>query len=134
MLRNILLVSFFIGSACSFYLEYLKVNSEELIDGTLVSATSPDSVDQDEDLPVHEEQIPGVCFLCKQVVKKVKKHLGNHENANKIKEKLKRGCDYLPVGKDICKKMVNNHIDILVEELSTDDDPKTVCVKAGICK
>ncbi|XP_058255679.1 antimicrobial peptide NK-lysin-like isoform X1 [Hemibagrus wyckioides] len=135
MLRNILLVFFFIGSACAFYLEYLKVHSEELADGTLqVSATSPDSFDQDEDFPASEEQIPGACALCKLVVKKVKKHLGDHENANKIKQKLMRGCNMLPAGKDLCKRLVDKHINILVEELSTDDDPKTVCVKAGICK
>lgn len=30
--------------------------------------------------------------------------------------------------------MVNKHIDVLVEELSTDDDPQTICANAGICK
>ncbi|XP_053093650.1 antimicrobial peptide NK-lysin-like [Pangasianodon hypophthalmus] len=129
MFWNLLIASFFIGSACAMHLEYLKVDSaEELLVGTL------DSVDQDEDLPMPEEQLPGVCWICKWVMKKVKKHLGNRENAEQIKEKLKRGCDKIGLLKDRCKKIVDKNIDILVEELSTDDDPKTMCANAGICK
>nr|ABC17997.1 NK-lysin type 3 [Ictalurus punctatus] len=123
MLRNLLVASFLIGAAYAVHLEYLKVDSEELLDETW-----------DEDLLMPEEQIPGLCWICKRLMKKVKKHLGNHENAEKIKEKLRRGCDKLPAVKDLCKKMVNKNIDLLVEELSTDDDPKAICAKAGLCK
>lgn len=28
-----------------------------------------------------EEQLPGVCWICKWVMKKVKQHLGNRESA-----------------------------------------------------
>ncbi|KAI5102395.1 hypothetical protein C0J45_7747, partial [Silurus meridionalis] len=120
-------------SACAMHLEYLKVDSEELHDGTLVS-TSNVYVGQDEDLLMPEEQIPGVCSICKRIMKKVKHHLGNHENAEKIKEKLMNLCDKLGPVKNICRKMVTKNIDMLVEELSTDDDPKTICAKAGLCK
>ncbi|XP_034164192.1 antimicrobial peptide NK-lysin isoform X2 [Pangasianodon hypophthalmus] len=124
MFWNLLIASFFIGSACAMHLEYLKVDSaEELLVGTL-----------DEDLPMPEEQLPGVCWICKWVMKKVKKHLGNRENAEQIKEKLKRGCDKIGFLKDQCKKIVDKNIDILVEELSTDDDPKTICANIGVCK
>ncbi|KAK2843440.1 hypothetical protein Q7C36_011655 [Tachysurus vachellii] len=134
MLRLIFLASLLIGSACALHLEYLKMDSTEVTDGTLVSATSHGSVDQDEDLLDLEALIPGTCWLCKKIVTKVKKHLGSHEKVEKIKEKLRRGCDNLGEVAKLCKKLVNRHIDILVKELSTDDNPKTVCAKAGICK
>ncbi|GAA6096684.1 NK-lysin type 3 precursor [Tachysurus ichikawai] len=123
MLRLIFLASFIIGSACALHLEYLKMDSTELTDGTL-----------DEDLLDLEALIPGSCWLCKKIVTKVKKRLGSHEKAEKIREKLRRSCDKLGPVAELCKKLVNRHIDILVKELSTDDNPKTVCAKAGICK
>ncbi|KAI5102396.1 hypothetical protein C0J45_7748, partial [Silurus meridionalis] len=90
--------------------------------------------DQDEDLLMPEEQIPGLCYICKRIMEKVKHHFGTHENAEKIKRRLSRLCDKLGPVKTICKEMVTKNIDILVKELSTNDDPKTMCAKAGLCK
>ncbi|XP_053365385.1 antimicrobial peptide NK-lysin-like isoform X2 [Clarias gariepinus] len=123
MLRNILLASFLIGSACAMHLEYLKVDSDELLDGNL-----------SEDLPMTKEQIPVVCWACKWVMKKVKKHLGNHEKAESIRAKLKNVCDKIGLAKTACKKMIDKNMDILVDELSSGDDPATICVNAGLCK
>ncbi|KAF7704454.1 hypothetical protein HF521_021526 [Silurus meridionalis] len=111
MLRNVLVAFFIIASACAMHLEYLKVDSEELHDGTLISATSNVYVGQDEDLLMPEEQIPGVCSICKRIMKKVKHHLGNHENAEKIKEKLMNLCDKLgPVKKFVGKWLLRTLI------------------------
>ncbi|XP_053365384.1 antimicrobial peptide NK-lysin-like isoform X1 [Clarias gariepinus] len=134
MLRNILLASFLIGSACAMHLEYLKVDSDELLDGNLISDIFNDFVDQSEDLPMTKEQIPVVCWACKWVMKKVKKHLGNHEKAESIRAKLKNVCDKIGLAKTACKKMIDKNMDILVDELSSGDDPATICVNAGLCK
>ncbi|KAF7704456.1 hypothetical protein HF521_021528 [Silurus meridionalis] len=122
MFRNILVTYFIIASACAMQLEYLKDDSEELLDRTL-----------NEDLLMTEEQ-PVLCLICKHIIEKVKHHLGKHENAEKIKKELMTLCDKSGPVKRMCKEMVTNKIDILVKELYTDDDPKTICAKADLCK
>lgn len=52
----------------------------------------------------------------------------------KIKQELKRGCDKIGLVKDICKKFVDKNFDVLEEELTTDDDPKTICANINVCK
>ncbi|KAF4084115.1 hypothetical protein AMELA_G00125020 [Ameiurus melas] len=130
MFCNLLVAYFFIGSACAMHIEYLRVDSaEELLDGTL------DSADQDENLLMSETQLlPGACWACQWAMKKVKKQLGNNPNVDMIKAQLTKVCNSIGFLRGICKKMINKFLDILVEELSTTDDPTTICVNIGICK
>ncbi|XP_026790004.1 antimicrobial peptide NK-lysin isoform X2 [Pangasianodon hypophthalmus] len=124
MFWNLLIASFFIGSACAMHLEYLKVDSgKEPLVGTL-----------DEDLPMPEEQLPGVCWACEWAMKKVKKQLGDNAKADMIKAKLMKVCDSIGFLRSLCKKMITKYLGTLVEELSTTDDPKTICANIGVCK
>ncbi|KAM9466841.1 antimicrobial peptide NK-lysin-like isoform 1-T2 [Clarias gariepinus] len=128
MFWNLLVASFVIGSACAIHLEYLKVDSdEELLDGSL------DSVDLKKDLQIPEEQLPGACWACKWAMGKLKKELGNNSNQDTIKQAVTSVCDTIGFLQSICRKMINKYLDVLVEELSTTDDPKTICVNIGIC-
>uniref|UniRef100_A0A8C9VXI6 Saposin B-type domain-containing protein n=1 Tax=Scleropages formosus TaxID=113540 RepID=A0A8C9VXI6_SCLFO len=52
---------------------------------------------------------------------------------NEVRDKLHRVCDKIGFLKSLCKKFVTKTIDILVEELSTTDDAKTICVKVRAC-
>ncbi|MCI4382623.1 hypothetical protein PGIGA_G00017010 [Pangasianodon gigas] len=128
MFWNLLIASFFIGSACAMHLEYLKVDSaEELLVGTL------DIVDQDEDLPMPKEQLPGMCWACVWAMKKVKRHLADNANADMIKAELTKVCDSIGFLRGLCKGMINRYLDVLVEELSTTDNPKRICANIGVC-
>ncbi|XP_026789995.1 antimicrobial peptide NK-lysin-like isoform X2 [Pangasianodon hypophthalmus] len=123
MFWNLLIASFFIGSACAMHLEYLKVDSaEEPLVGTL-----------DEDLPMPEEQLPGVCWACEWAMKKVKRHLADNANADMIKAELTKVCDSIGFLRSLCKTMINRYLDILVEELSTTDNPRRICANIGVC-
>ncbi|NP_001187137.1 NK-lysin type 1 precursor [Ictalurus punctatus] len=130
MFWNLLVASFFIGSACAMHMEYLRVDSaEELLDGSL------DSTDEDEDLAMSETQLlPGACWACQWAMKKVKKQLGNNPTVDIIKAQLKKVCNSIGFLRGLCKKMINKYLDTLVEELSTTDDPTTICGNLGICK
>lgn len=65
-------MEFYSGLICLQYLLFAKV----------ISATYNVSADQDDDLLMIEEQFANIlCGMCKKFMKKVKKHLGNHENA-----------------------------------------------------
>ncbi|KAL4593245.1 non-pathogenic pore-forming peptide-like, partial [Arapaima gigas] len=82
-----------------------------------------------------EEQLPGICWVCKWIVNKVKKTLprDNSEKQDEVKNKLLRVCDKIGFVKSVCKKFVSRSIDVLVEELSTNDDAKTTCVNLKAC-
>lgn len=51
-----------------------------------------------------------------------------------IKSKLAGVCNSIGFLRSLCKKMINKYMDTLVEELSTTDDAKTICINIGICR
>ncbi|KAK2825982.1 hypothetical protein Q5P01_020196 [Channa striata] len=88
----------------------------------------------DMDVPVEVGKIPGVCWACKWALNKVKKVLGKNATAESIKGKLMSVCNEIGLLKSMCRKFVNTHLGELVEELTTTDDVRTICVNAGACK
>uniref|UniRef100_A0A4W4GZW3 Saposin B-type domain-containing protein n=1 Tax=Electrophorus electricus TaxID=8005 RepID=A0A4W4GZW3_ELEEL len=132
MLQNILICVLFACSACAMHLEYLKIESAE--DDLLNSVLDQyyESEGLSETLP--KTGADPFCWACKWVVKKVKKHLITNAKAEVIKNKLLQVCDQIRLMKTKCKKMVTKYMDVLTDELSTTDDPQTVCINVGICK
>ncbi|MEQ2188559.1 hypothetical protein GOODEAATRI_016317 [Goodea atripinnis] len=51
-----------------------------------------------------------------------------------IQSKLKVVCNELGLLKSKCHKFVNKYLGILIEELTTTDDVRTICVNTGACK
>ncbi|KAG7328345.1 hypothetical protein KOW79_008289 [Hemibagrus wyckioides] len=129
MLWKLLIASLLISSVCAVHLEYLKIDyAEETLD------ESSDFVDQDEDLLKSEAHLPGACWACKWAMKKVKSQIGNSANVDTIKEKVMKVCDSIGFLRGVCRKFITKYLDTLTEELSTTDDPKTICQNIGICK
>lgn len=52
----------------------------------------------------------------------------------KVTMRLKAVCDNIGLLKSMCHKFVDSHLGVLVEELSTTDDVRTICVNTGACK
>lgn len=52
----------------------------------------------------------------------------------KVKARLIKICNKIGFLKSRCHKFVITHLDELVEELSTTDDVKTICVNVKACK
>ncbi len=50
-----------------------------------------------------------------------------------IKKMLGGVCDEIGFLKSLCRLLVNKYTDTLVEELSTTDNARTICVHIGIC-
>ncbi|XP_062863809.1 antimicrobial peptide NK-lysin-like [Trichomycterus rosablanca] len=129
MLRNLLFASILIGTACAIHLQYLNIDSaEEDFDESL------SAVSEAEDLPMPNAQLPGVCWACEWSMKKIRKQLNNNAKMDMIRSKLKNVCNKIGFMKDKCTKMIMKYMDILIEELSTPDDPKTICINIGVCK
>uniref|UniRef100_A0A8C2KYS0 Saposin B-type domain-containing protein n=1 Tax=Cyprinus carpio TaxID=7962 RepID=A0A8C2KYS0_CYPCA len=83
---------------------------------------------------IETEQLPGKCWACKWVIRKLKKQISNGATPDDIKTKLGMVCDEIGFLKSICRKLVNQYTDTLVEELSTTDDARTICANIGVCK
>ncbi|KTG46647.1 hypothetical protein cypCar_00036716 [Cyprinus carpio] len=67
------------------------------------------------------------------VIRKLKKQISK-TTLDYIKKKLGMVCDEIGFLKTLCRKLVNRYMDILVEELSTTDDTRTICANIGVCK
>uniref|UniRef100_A0A4W5LUD6 Saposin B-type domain-containing protein n=1 Tax=Hucho hucho TaxID=62062 RepID=A0A4W5LUD6_9TELE len=71
--------------------------------------------------------------MCKWALKKVKQSIST-SSSQEIKQKLLSVCDTIPFVKSMYKDLVKKHLWVLIEELSTSDDVKTVCVNIKACK
>ncbi|CAG5866507.1 unnamed protein product [Menidia menidia] len=80
------------------------------------------------------EQIPGLCWACKWTLKKVKKLAGPDATSEDIRAVLLKACDQIGKLKSMCRGFVKKNLDELVEELSTTDDVRTICVNLRACK
>ncbi|XP_068607997.1 NK-lysin tandem duplicate 4 [Brachionichthys hirsutus] len=91
--------------------------------------------DQDHvETSVEAGMLPGVCWACKWAINKVKKSIGANGTAATISSKLKSVCDQIGFLKSMCRKFVSGHLAELIEEISTTDDVRTICVNVRACK
>uniref|UniRef100_A0A3Q0R1L4 Saposin B-type domain-containing protein n=1 Tax=Amphilophus citrinellus TaxID=61819 RepID=A0A3Q0R1L4_AMPCI len=67
-----------------------------------------------------------LCWACKWILNKVKKF--------SLSSKLLSACDEIGLLKPMCRKFVKAHLGELIEELTTTDDVRTICVNMGACK
>uniref|UniRef100_A0A8C1G774 Saposin B-type domain-containing protein n=1 Tax=Cyprinus carpio TaxID=7962 RepID=A0A8C1G774_CYPCA len=121
MLWRIVLITLLISSVCALHLEMHK---EESIGNEFEESSGE----------IETEQLPGKCWACKWVMRKLKKQISNGATPDDIKTKLGMVCDEIGFLKSICRKLVNQYTDTLVEELSTTDDTRTICANIGVCK
>ncbi|XP_016395172.1 antimicrobial peptide NK-lysin-like [Sinocyclocheilus rhinocerous] len=121
MLRSIILIALLISSVCALHWEMRK---EEFTGNEL----------EEDSGEIQTEQLPGMCWACKWAMKKVKKQISNGATPDDIKKKLGMVCDEIGFLKSLCRKFVNKYTDTLVEELSTTDDARTICVNITVCK
>uniref|UniRef100_A0A8C1SFB7 NK-lysin tandem duplicate 1 n=1 Tax=Cyprinus carpio TaxID=7962 RepID=A0A8C1SFB7_CYPCA len=122
MLRNIFLVSLLIYAVCAAHWEIREVDSAE---------------DQDEEISADgmpKQQIFVICKICKSIMKAVKKKLPPNAKPEEIKKKLDNFCDNLILGSGRCKKLVQNYLHKIIDELMTEDGPNTICTKIHACK
>ncbi|XP_054597614.2 antimicrobial peptide NK-lysin [Nothobranchius furzeri] len=93
------------------------------------------SINEEEQVDASgEAQIPGICWGCKWALKKVKNAIGQNATSESIIKKLKTVCDQMGLLKSKCHKFVTSHLGELVEEMTTTDDVRTICVNTGACK
>ncbi|XP_041828204.1 NK-lysin tandem duplicate 4 [Melanotaenia boesemani] len=94
------------------------------------------SIDDEErvEISVEARALPGMCWGCKWALNRVKKIIGQNATAEKLKSKLNTVCNEIGLLKAACRKFVKTHLGELIEELTTTDDVRTICVNTGACK
>ncbi|XP_026195759.1 antimicrobial peptide NK-lysin-like [Anabas testudineus] len=102
--------------------------------GRRIEVNIDDREQEDVETSVEAKKLPGVCWACQWVLKKVKKVIGPNATAESITSKLLPVCDKIGLLKSLCRKFVKSHLSVLVEELTTTDDVKTICINTGACK
>ncbi|RXN08548.1 antimicrobial peptide NK-lysin-like protein [Labeo rohita] len=82
---------------------------------------------------IQAEQFPGVCWACKWAMGKLKSQMTKGMTKNDIKNMLGMVCDEIGFLKYLCRMFVNKFMGTLIEELSTSDNARTICVNIGVC-
>uniref|UniRef100_A0A3B5L6B9 Saposin B-type domain-containing protein n=1 Tax=Xiphophorus couchianus TaxID=32473 RepID=A0A3B5L6B9_9TELE len=90
---------------------------------------------------VDVQGLPGMCWGCKWALNKLKKktwiklHCGGKNAWREKKTHLFVSvCDGIGLLKSQCRKFVDANLAVLIEELTTTDDVRTICVNVGVCK
>ncbi|XP_048831587.1 antimicrobial peptide NK-lysin-like isoform X3 [Brienomyrus brachyistius] len=81
-----------------------------------------------------EEELPGVCWACKWIVRKVRRLIGDNKTPENVKDVLSQVCDKIGFLRSMCKRFISKVSDMLVEELSTTDNPRQACMNLKACK
>ncbi|CAB1432485.1 unnamed protein product [Pleuronectes platessa] len=88
----------------------------------------------DVEISVEAGKIPGACWACKWALGKVKRVIGPNATAEMVKSHLNSICNEIGLLKSTCRKFVKVHLGELIEELTTTDDVRTICVNTRACK
>ncbi|XP_064783036.1 antimicrobial peptide NK-lysin-like [Oncorhynchus masou masou] len=81
-----------------------------------------------------EQQLKGTCWACKWALNKVKKSITTSSSPEELKQTLLSVCNDIGFLKSVCKGLVKKHLWVLIEEVSTSDDVRTICVNIKACK
>jgi len=76
-----------------------------------------------------------VCKICKDMVGEARDTLMSNETQEELKEVFEGSCDLIPLGiiAKECKVLFDEFVPELVETLSSEMNPDTVCTVAGLC-
>ncbi|KAK7136197.1 hypothetical protein R3I94_014748 [Phoxinus phoxinus] len=121
MFRRILLATLLISSVCAL--------DWEMHGGNFTG----DELEESSGEWPQTEQLPGLCWACKWAMGKVKKLVSTKSTQSEIRQLLTHVCDEIGFLKYLCRTFVAKYINLLVEELSTTDNARTICVNIGVC-
>uniref|UniRef100_A0A3Q3JSX1 Saposin B-type domain-containing protein n=1 Tax=Monopterus albus TaxID=43700 RepID=A0A3Q3JSX1_MONAL len=93
------------------------------VHGRTFEVSIDDQKQVDVEISVEAGKRPGLCWACKWALNKVKAVIGPNTTTE-----LKSICDQIGLLKSMCRKFVTKHLQELIEELTTTDDVRTICV------
>nr|XP_055028869.1 uncharacterized protein LOC129417986 isoform X1 [Misgurnus anguillicaudatus] len=123
MLRFIVLVTLLVSSVCAFQRE---IHNSSFTEKEIEEISA-------EFLAKTSHGFPGMCWACKWAMGKIKKHISVTTNKEAIKAMLGNVCNEIGFLKFLCRGLVSRYMGTLIEELSTTDNPATICSHIGVC-
>ncbi|KAA0710864.1 hypothetical protein E1301_Tti003028 [Triplophysa tibetana] len=126
MLRMIALVTLLVHTVCALQYEMYRIPLDKALNEIEESSG--------EMMAKASQGLPGKCWACKWIMKKLKRRISTGATQDEIKKKLLSVCDEIGFLKSICKGLVSQYVGTLVEEISTTDNPATICINVGVCK
>ncbi|XP_029972526.1 antimicrobial peptide NK-lysin-like [Salarias fasciatus] len=99
-----------------------------------VDEPEPEPEPEDAASSVEAGGLPGICWACKWALKKVKKVVGDNATAAALRSRLLSVCNEIGLLKTACRSFVKKNLGELIEELTTTDDVKTICINVRACK
>ncbi|XP_070971480.1 saposin-C-like [Oncorhynchus clarkii lewisi] len=91
-------------------------------------------MDRDDNHAEIKAVLPGTCFLCKRIIKKIKTKLNGDKSKDNITAILDSICRSLWKLKGVCNKLVNKYKEQLIDALASDVDAVNACKKLKLCK
>ncbi|KAG5856129.1 hypothetical protein ANANG_G00004740 [Anguilla anguilla] len=77
------------------------------------------------------QKIPGVCYICKLIMRKVSLHKGSQVVIERALHTVCNSVFFLVRG--VCRGVVSKYFKSLVQELMTHDGPRRACKKIHLC-
>ncbi|XP_064784665.1 uncharacterized protein LOC135508426 [Oncorhynchus masou masou] len=91
-------------------------------------------MDRDDNHAEIKAVVPGTCFLCKRIIKKIKTKLNGDTSKDNITTILDSICRSLWKLKGVCNKLVNKYKEKLIDALASDEDAGNTYKKLKLCK
>ncbi|KAK5857493.1 hypothetical protein PBY51_010735 [Eleginops maclovinus] len=104
------------------------------VHGRSIEVNIEDQEQVEMEIFVEAGKLPGLCWACKWALNKAKKEFGRNRTREKVTSKLMNICNQIGLLKSLCRKFVKSNISVLIEELTTTDDVRTICVNTKACK
>ncbi|XP_054433602.1 granulysin [Pteronotus mesoamericanus] len=84
-------------------------------------------------LTTREEQ--GItCWLCKKIIKRLRRIVGEQPNEDTVAQAVSRVCDKLKLLKGVCRRTMNKFLGRIAQDVTAGKTPHDVCVDILICK
>uniref|UniRef100_A0A667WX99 Saposin B-type domain-containing protein n=1 Tax=Myripristis murdjan TaxID=586833 RepID=A0A667WX99_9TELE len=84
-------------------------------------------MEKEDPFAEENEDFPGLCSACKYIINKIQEKLGKDSSRAKIAELLDKACNYFWIFKSICKQVLNQYRDKLIDFLVKKDNAEAAC-------
>ncbi|XP_066546891.1 saposin-C [Amia ocellicauda] len=118
-----------------FKMSLLTLTFCVLFIAALGNAHLDDELLEDQPLQTYgEKSIPGVCVVCRFIVKRIQRTLPENKTKEAIVEKLHSVCNIMRFLKAACTRVIGRYSGNLADALMASSDPREVCRQVKLCK
>ncbi|XP_062132594.1 prosaposin-like isoform X2 [Drosophila sulfurigaster albostrigata] len=107
----------------------------QLVDTFPESTDDEYSIEKNPFLGEQDNWLKGVgCSVCKEVIKKLIKIVEHHHDKGSIKKEMLKICQKIDIFSNKCEKMVQKHLNKIVDLILKHVNNKKICKTIGVCE